>query len=84
MPVFDRVHDIAACLGLDEATLRRLQARGYLRTFDLSEAEIRERLYRAHRRHLLARSQHSGLGGPYGVDGRLRLGDELPPNARCP
>ena len=58
MPVFDRAHDVAACLGLDEATLRRLQARGYLRTFDLSEAEIRERLYRGHSRYLLARMMH--------------------------
>jgi hypothetical protein len=54
MAVFDRAHEIAACLGLEEATLRRLQARGYLRTLDLSEAEIRERLYRGHSSYLLA------------------------------
>ena len=59
MPMFQRVRDIAACLGLEEATIRRLQARGYLLSFDLSEAEIRERLYHAHRRYLqLGRERH--------------------------
>jgi hypothetical protein len=42
MPGFDRACDTAARLGLDEALIRRLQARGYLLAFDLSEAEIRE------------------------------------------
>jgi hypothetical protein len=41
MPAFDRARDTAARLGLDEALIRRLQARGYLLAFDLSEAEIR-------------------------------------------
>jgi hypothetical protein len=49
-----RARDMAACLRLDEALIRRLQARGYLLNFDLSEAEIRERLYRAHRRDQLS------------------------------
>ena len=40
-------HEIAARLGLDEATVRRLQARGALRSLDLTHAEARERLYRA-------------------------------------
>jgi hypothetical protein len=53
MPTSDRAGDMAACLGLDEPLIRRLQARGYLLAFDLSEAEIRERLYRAHRRYQL-------------------------------
>jgi hypothetical protein len=56
MPTSDRARDMAACLGLDETLIRRLQARGYLLNFDLSEAEIRERLYRAHRRYQLRRS----------------------------
>jgi hypothetical protein len=56
MPTSDRARDMVACLGLDEALVRRLQARGYLLAFDLSEAEIRERLYHAHRRYQLRRS----------------------------
>jgi hypothetical protein len=42
MPTFDHARDMAARLGLDEALIRRLQARGCLLAFDLSEAEIRE------------------------------------------
>ena len=39
---------IAARLGIDAAHVQRLQARGYLTRLELSEAEIRERLYIAH------------------------------------
>ena len=45
-------HRVALRLGLGEATIRRLQARGYLRRLALSEPEIRERLYRAHLAYL--------------------------------
>lgn len=51
-----RTQHIAACLGIDEGTIRRLQARGYLLKLDLTGAEVRERLYRAHRRYVLGRS----------------------------
>jgi hypothetical protein len=40
-------------LGLDETTIRRLQAHGYLSRFALAEPEIRQRLYRAHLTYLL-------------------------------
>jgi hypothetical protein len=43
---------VAARLGLDEPTIRRLQARGYLSGPALSEPEIRERLYDAHLSYL--------------------------------
>jgi hypothetical protein len=39
---------VAARLGIDEAVVERLQARGYLRALALEDAEIRERLYLAH------------------------------------
>lgn len=39
---------IAARLGIGETTVRRLQARGYLETLVVTDAEIRARLYRAH------------------------------------
>jgi TolB protein len=39
---------IARRLGLSEQLVRRLQARGALRRFELSEAEIRRRLYEGH------------------------------------
>ncbi len=42
---------VAARLGLDEATMARLRARGQLERLALTEPEIRERLYRA-RAHL--------------------------------
>jgi hypothetical protein len=45
-------HRVAARLGLDEPTIRRLQARGYLSRLALTEPEIRERLYQAHLRYL--------------------------------
>jgi hypothetical protein len=48
-------HSIAACLGVDEDTIRRLQARGYLLRFDLTEREVRRRLYDAHLAHLRRR-----------------------------
>ena len=39
---------IARRLGVTEELVRRLQARGVLRTFDLGEAEVRKRLHDAH------------------------------------
>jgi hypothetical protein len=39
---------VAAGLGIDEATIFGLEARGHLERLALTEAEIRERLYRAH------------------------------------
>jgi hypothetical protein len=39
---------IAARLGIDETLVRRLQARGHLLRPTLTNAEIRERLFRAH------------------------------------
>ena len=38
---------IAARLGVDEQCVRRIQARGHLLRLDLSETDIRERLYAA-------------------------------------
>jgi hypothetical protein len=43
---------IAARLGIDEPTVRQLQARGYLLRLDATDAEIRERLLVAHVRAL--------------------------------
>jgi hypothetical protein len=43
---------VAARLGLDETTIRRLEARGYLSRLALSEPQIRARLYDAHLAHL--------------------------------
>jgi hypothetical protein len=40
--------EVAARLGLDATTIRRLEACGYLSRLALMEAEISERLYRAH------------------------------------
>ena len=56
---------VAARLGLDETTIRRLQARGYLGRLALTEAEISERLYRAHLASLLspAGRDQGGHGG---------------------
>ena len=39
---------IAARFGIDATLVRTLQTRGYLTGFDLSDPEIRERLYTAH------------------------------------
>lgn len=41
---------IARRLGLSEEVVRRLQRRGVLSRFDLSDAEIRRRLYEANLR----------------------------------
>ena len=49
---------MAARLGLDEPTIRWLEARGYLRRLALTEPEIHARLYHAHLAHL--RSQAAG------------------------
>jgi hypothetical protein len=46
---------IAARLGIDEFSVRRLQARGYLRSLPLAESEIRKRLLRAHLGYAAAR-----------------------------
>ena len=43
---------IAARLGVDELTIRRLQARGHLLRFDVTEAQVRERLLAANARAL--------------------------------
>jgi hypothetical protein len=45
-------HEVAARLGLDATTIRRLEACGYLSRLALMEAEISERLYRAHLRYV--------------------------------
>jgi hypothetical protein len=42
-----RAKQAAARLGLDETTIRWLEARGYLRRLPPTEAEIRARLYHA-------------------------------------
>ena len=42
------VRTIAARLGIDELSVRRLQARGYLLSLPYDELEIRQRLLRAH------------------------------------
>jgi hypothetical protein len=47
---------MAARLGFDEATIARLQARGHLERLALSEAKIRERIYRAHLAYLRTRA----------------------------
>jgi hypothetical protein len=39
---------IASRLGIDESLVRRLQARGYLRSLPCGEREVRERLLLAH------------------------------------
>jgi hypothetical protein len=46
---------IAARLGIDEPTVRQLQARGHLLRLDATEAEIRERLLMANVRALHSR-----------------------------
>ena len=48
-------HTVAARLGLDPATIARLEARGFLTRFAFTEQEIRERLYRAHVANMLRR-----------------------------
>ena len=53
------VRTIAVRLGIEPALVRRLQARGYLLRLDLTEREIRERLFRAHLR--FARSRNHAL-----------------------
>jgi hypothetical protein len=44
--------EVAQRLGLNETTIARLQARGYLDRLALTEPQIRERLYHAHLAHL--------------------------------
>jgi hypothetical protein len=41
-------HQVAARLGFDATTIRRLEACGYLSRLALTDAELRERLYHAH------------------------------------
>jgi hypothetical protein len=43
---------VAERLGLDEAVVQRLEARGHLARLGLTEYEIRRRLYHAHRQHI--------------------------------
>jgi hypothetical protein len=43
---------VAARLGFDEPTIRRLDARGHLGRLTRTESEIRRRLYQAHLAHL--------------------------------
>jgi hypothetical protein len=50
---------IAERLGLPQEAVRNVQRRGFLRRLDLSDAEIRERLWRAH----LAFVRRRGRGG---------------------
>jgi hypothetical protein len=69
---------VAARLGLDETTIRRLQTRGHLRRLTLTQPEIRERLYHAHLAYLL--SPAGDTRGSEGYD-RRRL-PETPPRAR--
>jgi hypothetical protein len=45
---------VAARLGFDERTIRRLEARGHLRRLALTEPQIRARLSRAHHIYVLA------------------------------
>jgi uncharacterized protein len=54
------IRTIAARLGIDEFTVRRVQARGYLSALPLEDSEIRERLLRGHCAYA-ARSPHFGL-----------------------
>jgi hypothetical protein len=61
-------HRVATRLGLDEATIARLETRGHLTRLEVTEREIRERLFRAHLAHLLRR-----VGGGQGVRGRTTL-----------
>jgi hypothetical protein len=42
---------VAANLGFDAALIRRLDSHGHLAKLALSDAEIRRRLYEAHRTH---------------------------------
>jgi hypothetical protein len=88
MPGFDQAHDIAACLGLEEAIVRELQVRGYLLAFDLGDAEIRERLYRAHYLYVVgaADGRRTGPRRARGVDRRTSGGARtaLAPIGRFP
>ena len=69
---------IAARLGIDTPHVQRLQARGHLTRLELSDAEIRERLYTAHVHATLA--QRPGASAARGgLDGgsrceQMRLG----------
>jgi hypothetical protein len=51
---------VAARLGLDGRTIRRLRARGHLSRLALSEQEIRERLYQAHLAYLRSQAGRRG------------------------
>jgi hypothetical protein len=63
---------VAARLGLDERTITRLGARGYLCRLALTEPQIRARLYHAHLAYLLARRAGRKAGGRAGT-GTLSL-----------
>ena len=63
---------IAARLGIDTPDVQRLQAFGYLTRLELSDAEIRERLYTAHVRAILgdSRCEQMRLWAANSSDGR--------------
>jgi hypothetical protein len=46
-------HQIAARLGVTELRVHRLRRRGYLHTLDVTEGQIRQRLYAAARAYAL-------------------------------
>jgi uncharacterized protein len=64
---------IAARLGIDEFSVRRLQARGYLRSLPLAESEIRKRLLRAHLGYAAARPGCADLERCSSVEQRVSL-----------
>jgi hypothetical protein len=53
---------VAARLGLDEPTIRRLEARRHLNRLALTEPQIRARLYHAHLAYLLAQAGRKAGG----------------------
>jgi uncharacterized protein len=66
------IRTIAARLGIDEFTVRRVQARGYLLSLPLEGSEIRERLLRAHCAYA-ARPAHVDLGRWAPMEQRVSL-----------
>jgi hypothetical protein len=52
---------MAARLGFDETTIRRLAARGHLHRLALTEPQIHARLYRGHVAYLLACAGEGGV-----------------------
>ena len=60
-----RGESVAKRLGLPDALICRLQARGLLQRLDLPKAEIGEQLYNAHRAFVLAGRRRRGQGELY-------------------